>query len=273
MLRCLAINIASGQRLAILRATMEMSTLAVYLLAAFVGSYVQSVTGFAMGMIIIAVTVGGGLVEVPIITAVISIISLVNILLALRGRSHHLQVRMVVWLSVGLVPATGVGVLVLEVLDSHSRWLLELLLGLFIVVGSLSMMLRPIPRTRISAPWACVTAGLAGGLLGGMFAASGPVIGWFNYRQPLSVAEIRATLLACFALTTTLRSMVVGFSGGLTEEVWLLAGMALPLVLLGTWAGRRFAPPLAEDALKRCAFGLLLLMGCWTVFRAAVSVG
>ena len=133
---------------------------------------------------------------------------------------------------------------------------------------SLSMMLRPVPKQRLSPPWACVGAGLAGGLLGGMFAASGPVMGWFNYRQPLSVAEIRATLLACFALSTTLRSVIVGFGGGLTREVWMLALLALPLVVLGTWAGGRFAPPLSEATLKRCAFGLLLLMGCWTVARA-----
>lgn len=247
---------------------MEPVTLIVFLLAALVGSYVQSVTGFAMGMIIIAVTVGGGIVDVPVITAVVSLVSLVNIALALHGRTHHLRRSMMLWLCVGLVPATGIGVFALQLLDSQFRWVLEILLGLFIVTGSLSMMLRPVPKQRLSPPWACVGAGLAGGLLGGMFAASGPVMGWFNYRQPLSVAEIRATLLACFAISTTLRSLIVGFGGGLTREVWTLALLALPLVVLGTWAGGRFAPPLSETTLKRCAFGLLLLMGCWTVGRA-----
>lgn len=250
---------------------MDALTLGVFLLAALVGSYVQSVTGFAMGMIIIAVTVGGGLMDVPLITAAVSLISLANIILALQGCGHHLQRRLLLWLSVGLIPATGIGVLILEVLDARSQRTLELLLGLFIVAGSLSMMLRPVPRAKLSPPGACLAAGFAGGLLGGMFAASGPVMGWFNYRQPLSVAQIRATLLACFALTTTLRTVVVGFGGGLTTEVWLLVGTALPLVLLGTWCGRRFAPPLSEEALKRCAFGLLLLMGAWTALRGLLA--
>ena len=250
---------------------MDAVSLSVFLLAALLGSYVQSVAGFAMGMIIIAVTVGGGLVDVPVITAVVSLISLVNIALALRGHGHHLQRRVFIWLSLGLIPATALGVLLLELLDAHSRRTLELLLGLFIVAGSLSMMLRPVPRPSVSKPGACFAAGFAGGILGGMFSASGPVMGWFNYRQPLAVAQIRATLLACFALTTTLRSLVVGLAGGLTGEVWLLVASALPLVLLGTWAGRRFAPPLSEGALKRSAFGLLLLMGSWTIVRALLG--
>jgi uncharacterized membrane protein YfcA len=111
-------------------------------------------------------------------------------------------------------------------------------------------------------------AGFAGGILGGMFSASGPVIGWFTYRQPLPVATIRSTLLAVFALSTTLRVGSVAFAGGLTREVFTLAAVGLPLVLLGTWLGRSFAPPLADVALKRLAFGVLLMMGSWMVVRS-----
>ncbi|MFU8817236.1 MAG: TSUP family transporter [Pseudomonadales bacterium] len=249
---------------------MDPATLALFLLATVIGSYVQSVTGFAMGMIIIAVTVGGGVVSVPIITAVVSLLSLVNIVLALRGHGHHLQRRLFVWTAIGMMPAVVVGVWLLTRLDARAQWLVELLLGIFIVVGSLSMLVRPRPLARLSPPWACLTAGFSGGVLGGMFSASGPVLGWFNYRQPLMVAEIRTTLLAGFALTTSLRTVVVGSGGGLTGEVWVMFLTGLPLVLLGTWAGRSFPPPVSEFALKRVAFTLLLIMGAWSIVRAAL---
>lgn len=267
-------------RAAILRApgsnlsmsTTEPTTLLLFLAATLIGSYVQSVAGFAMGMIIIAVTVGGGLLPVPVITAVVSLLSLVNIVLALRGHGHHLQRRLFRWMAAGMLPAIVAGVWLLEHLDARAQWVLELLLGVFIVAGSLSMMARPHPRPTLSPSWACFAAGFSGGLLGGMFSASGPVMGWFNYRQPLTVAEIRTTLLASFALTTTFRTVVVGAAGGLTVEVWLMFGVGLPLVLLGTWAGRRFPPPVSEMTLKRLAFALLILMGCWSIARA-LSVG
>lgn len=247
---------------------MDTSTLILFLLATAVGSYVQSVAGFAMGMIIIAVVVGGGLLDVPVITAVVSLLSLVNIVLALRGHGHHLAWPVFAWMALGLLPAVAVGVWLLEHLDAQAQWLLELLLGAFIVVGSLSMMIRPRLRPQISPPWACFVAGFSGGLLGGLFSASGPVMGWFNYRQPLTVAQIRTTLLASFALTTTFRTLVVGYAGGLTREVWLLCLIGLPVVLAGTWLGRGFPPAVSEITLKRLAFGLLVVMGCWSMARA-----
>lgn len=252
---------------------MDLATLILFLLATAIGSYVQAVAGFAMGMIIIAVTVGGGVVSVPVITAVVSLLSLVNIVLALRGHGHHLQRRLFAWTAVGMVPAVALGVWLLTRLDARAQWMVELLLGIFIVVGSLSMLLRPRPLARLSPPWACLTAGFSGGVLGGMFSASGPVLGWFNYRQPLMVAEIRATLLAGFALSTSLRTVVVGSSGGLTTEVWIMFLTGLPLVLLGTWAGRSFPPPVSDLVLNRMAFGLLLIMGGWSIVRASLAAG
>ncbi|MEZ5560678.1 MAG: sulfite exporter TauE/SafE family protein [Pseudomonadales bacterium] len=252
----------------ILRAAMDCFTLTVFFVAAALGAYVQSVTGFALGMILIAVMVGGGLVTVPVITAVVSLLSLVNVLMALHGHLQHLNRRLLRHLTVGLVPALALGVWLLARLDAEARWMLEGLLGLFIVGGSLSMLIRPQPLTRVSSTASCLVAGAAGGVLGGMFSASGPVIGWFVYRQPLMVVEIRATLLAVFAFTTSLRTLVVGYQGGLTEEVWVMAALGLPVVVCGTLAGRRFAPPFSELTLKRFAFGLLLAMGFWTLVRA-----
>lgn len=250
---------------------METATLIPYLLAVAAGSYVQAVAGFAMGMIILAVMVGGGLVDVPTITAVVSLLALVNILLALRGHGHHLARPVFGWTVAGLVPAVAVGVWLLEHLDARAQWVVELLLGAFIVLGSLAMTVRPRPRERLSPPWACFAAGFSGGLLGGLFAASGPVMGWFNYRQPLSIAEIRTTLLATFALSTTFRTISVGYAGGLTAPVWRLFLIGLPLVLLGTWAGRRLPPPVSDAALKRMAFALLMAMGSWSVVRALAA--
>lgn len=250
---------------------MDGATLMLFLLVTALGSYVQAVTGFAMGMIIIAVLVGGGLLAVPLITAVVSLLALVNVAMALRGHGHHLHRGLFGWVAAGMLPAITIGVWLLGRLDTRATWLLELLLGLFIVAGSLSMLLRPRLRQTVSAPWARLIAGFSGGLVGGMFAASGPVMGWFTYRQPLRVAEIRTTLLASFALTTSFRTVAVGISGGLTREVWTLFLVGVPVVLAGTWAGARFPPAVSEPALKKLAFVLLLLMGGWSIARALAA--
>ncbi len=243
-----------------------------FLVTVFFGSYIQGVAGFAMGMLIIAVMSGFKLIDLYMITAVVSLLSLVNILMSLQGHYHRVQAPFMGWLMLGQVPAIVAGVILLTHLNTAESNVLHILLGLFIFFGSLSMTLRPQPRDRVSSPSACFVAGTAGGLVGGLFSASGPVLGWFSYRQPLAVAEIRATLLGCFVITTAMRTLVVGVQGGLTLEVWQLTGFGLPLVFLGTWLARRYPPALSEKRMKQGAFSILVVMGGWILYSGLLSL-
>jgi uncharacterized membrane protein YfcA len=92
---------------------MDVWMFAVFLAAALLGSYVQSVTGFAMAMILIAVASGTQTAAIPVAAAVVSLLSLANAVLALRGQIHHVEVRLFVWLAVGQLPAIWVGVALL----------------------------------------------------------------------------------------------------------------------------------------------------------------
>lgn len=96
-------------------------------------------------------------------------------------------------------------------------------------------------------------------------------MGWFNYRQPLEVAEIRAILFGCFAVSTATRTLVVGVDGGLTQDVWLLTLLGFPVVVFGTWAVRELAPPVSSEVMKRLAFGMLVSMGVWILVNALLN--
>ena len=156
-------------------------------------------------------------------------------------------------------------------LDGSTRWVLEMCLGVFITLGGLSMFLRPHPWPVVSKPFFTWLVGSTGGLVGGMFSASGPVLGWFAYNQPLPLATIRATLLASFVLTTSTRTVLVGATGGLTETVLIYSAGAIPAVVLGSWLGRKFAPPVDEAVIKKGAYMLLLTMGIWILATAQVG--
>jgi uncharacterized protein len=246
--------------------------LALFLAIVLIGSYVQAVAGFAMGLLIIAVAASTTLFDLEVTAAAVSLLSLVNILLSLRGHYHLVQGRTLRLLAVGQLPAIALGIWLLGVLNSNLTAWLQVLLALFLIAGSGAMMLRPVPLAVQSGTASTLTAGFAGGLLGGLFAASGPVMGWFCYRQPLPVTEIRATLLGCFAITTLARTLMVAGTGGLTMDVVVMAGAGLPLVLVGTWLGRRFPPSFGEAMMRRIAFGALLAMGIWIGFAAMVGL-
>ncbi|MAG34552.1 MAG: hypothetical protein CL908_27090 [Deltaproteobacteria bacterium] len=247
---------------------MDSALLAIYLTTVLFASYWQSVTGFAMGMMLVAALSSLQLFSIPTVTAVVSLLSLANVCIALRGRTHHVRRRLVGQIAIGLVPTVFVGVWLLSLLDGQATWILELLLGAFITLGSLSMVLRPDSLAEPSATLPSVTAGVAAGAVGGMFSASGPVLGWFMYLQPMPHSQIRASLLACFALTTSTRSFVVGLAGGLTTDVLAAALIGFPVVALGTWLGREYSPPLPDPILKRIAFAGLVAIGLWISIRA-----
>ncbi len=262
--RLLAINPTGSHT-----AAMEWLSWAGILLAVFIGSYIQAVAGFAMGMIIVAVVGGFGLLDVPSLAAVVSLLTILNVVLSLRGHLHHIHMPLFKWLALGQVPAVFLGLILMTWMDGHTRWVLELALGVFITAGGLSMLLKPHPWPQVSAPFTSWFAGVSAGLVGGMFSASGPVLGWFGYSQPLPLAAIRATLLACFVLTTSTRTVLVGVTGGLTPTVLTYALAALPVVVLGTVLGRMFVPPVSEQTIKKFAYGLLLIMGVWILLRSA----
>ncbi|MCP5181899.1 MAG: sulfite exporter TauE/SafE family protein [Pseudomonadales bacterium] len=247
---------------------MNTAGIVLFLVSALAGSYLQAVTGFAMGLLMVAVMGASGWLPLPLVAAAVSFLALVNIALSLRGRFHFRDRQLLRWLLIGQVCAVGPGVWLLHELDANAQRALALLLGSFITAGALSMLARPHRRAALSGRAGALVAGASGGMLAGLFAASGPVLGWFMYRQPLPLDGIRATLLTFFAVSSTLRIAAVGISGGLTVEVgWLVVG-ALPLVLLGSWLGRRFPPAASEAGIQRLAFSVLLLAGAWILVGA-----
>lgn len=249
-----------------------MTELVLFALIAAIGAWFQAVSGFGLGLIVMALANLVSVESIPVVAAVVSLLALVNVATSLAGHMRHVDWRLWRWVTLGQVCGIPLGVALLAVLDSGQTRLLELLLGVFVLAGSASMWWRPDPGARRDGWLAMSVAGLGGGVVGGLFAASAPVIGWFGYRQPLEVAAIRATLLACFAVTTVTRTSIVGLSGGLTGEVWRLAALALPVVVMLSWIGSRFPPPLTQTQLRRLAFSALTLMGSWIVARAVLGL-
>lgn len=260
-----------GLGLIALAYTTLLMTFVAFLVVAFLGAFVQTVTGFALGMILIALAAGMQLVSIPVLTATVSLLSLANVLMALRGQTQHIHFGFLRFVSFGQVPAIGLGLWLMLYLNEGQTALLQLLLGLFVLAGSLSMMGKNPIKEDESRPVARVIAGVGGGLCGGMFSASGPVMGWFFYRQPLPIEVIRPTLLACFGVTTSVRTLMLGVQGEINTDIVQLTGASLPMVVLGTWLGRRYAPRIEPEALRRYAFGLLTLMGLVISLRAGTA--
>ncbi|WP_207062157.1 sulfite exporter TauE/SafE family protein [Motiliproteus sp. SC1-56] len=245
---------------------MPPEELLIFLCFTLAASYIQAVAGFAFGLILMGAASVLGLAPIGFAAIVVSFTSLVNILVALRGRRRQILGDVAVALLVGLVPGLALGVWLLAYLSNHATDALRLLLGLTILGGGLVLMLRPSPYRQRSRGWTFALTGFMGGVSGGLFSVAGPPIVFHLYRQPEVMLRLSSTLLMVFGVATLGRILLVGLQGQITEAVLTTSALAIPVVVAGTLAGRHFPPPLSETELRRLCFLLLTFTGGALVF-------
>jgi len=226
-----------------------------------VGAMVQTMTGFAMGLIVLGGVTVFHLVPIEVTAAVISFISLVNSLVALRYTYKYIDYTYLRNICLGMIPLLIGGVVLLEFLRHESYVLLRTLLGMVIISAGILLMLKPAPWPRRSGALATAATGCAGGLVAGLYSTAGPPLAYFMYRQPVDIIVTRATLLSMFVLTTTGRTIVAGVAGHLTPQVLLITAIAVPLVIIVTMVTSRFTRYIPDVTIRRLVFGLLIGIG------------
>ncbi|HEY9199206.1 MAG TPA: sulfite exporter TauE/SafE family protein [Gammaproteobacteria bacterium] len=245
-----------------------MPELSAFIAIAALGSFVQALSGFALGLIVLGCVTLLDLAPISFTAAVISMISLVNGGWVLARHPRAIQWRSAAWTLAGLVPAVGLGLALLARLDNDMPGLLRQLLGLVILTAGMVMMLRPHPRSQPSGKLSTLIFGVAGGVLGGLFSTAGPPVVFHFYRQPWTLSAIRSTLLTVFVLSTLVR---ISWQSARGEMHWPMIEMALyctPPVLLAAQWGARLAPRIAPLHMRRLAFALLAVSGAGLLLPA-----
>ena len=249
---------------------MSVEALAAVLAFIALGTYFQTVTGFGFGMIAIGASSGLGLTSVAVVAAAVSLLTLVNGAVALKGRFHHVDRPAALAVLLGVVPATIAGVMLLNYLSESAALLLKFLLGGVVAFSGALFAMRPTQLELRSHNAGFFTSGVLAGLFGGAFGMPGPPVILHFYRQPMEPVVVRSMLILIIAAASAMRTVYVGFQGGLTYDVWLITGLAAMLVALATAAGRRFPPPLPPVVMRRIAFSVLIFIGV-SLMAAAIS--
>ncbi|OGA47503.1 MAG: hypothetical protein A3G25_03775 [Betaproteobacteria bacterium RIFCSPLOWO2_12_FULL_63_13] len=240
---------------------MDLPAYAVFLLIVAFGTWVQTTTGFALGLIVVGTTALFDLMPIPKVAMVMSLLGLANALAALRGRTREVRWDVSLLCSAGLIPGLVFGVWLLGELHDDAPRLLKLLLGAFLFLAGGTMMFRPRTHQSASAGWTYTAVGGFAGVLGGLFSAPGPAIVMHLYMQPITVRAIQATLYSIFAVTSFARTCTVGWRGELTAEIGALALISMPVVLACTVLTQRYPLQLNDAQLRRAVFALLAIVG------------
>lgn len=229
---------------------MTASALAIFLALAAFAAYVQTITGFAFGLILMTGVALGRVMPLPDAAAVVSALTLVNAIQMMAKGWRHIawrEWRLCVFAS---LPMIFFGVEALHWLAAERMDWLRLLLAAVILVACAAVLRPPHAGASPPRPWTYGAAGVASGLMSGLFSAGGPPLVFRFYTSPLPLATIRETLVSIYAVNAVARLGVVFASGGQPPASAWLGLLAVPVVMTTTAAARRWPPPIAPATLR-----------------------
>lgn len=227
---------------------------AVWMAAAFfMAAFVRGYSGFGFSALLIS---AGALVMNPLHLVTVAIFGeLVMSLQQWRGVRRQIDWRRALTLFGGALVGVPLGVWLLTSVPENAARAAIALYVLAICAMLLSGWVLPL---RMGGP-ATAATGVFSGVANGAGVGGLPVVALFA-AQGLAPAVFRATLLAYFTLLDLWTLPVLALRGLITAEAPVAIAGALPLFVLGNWAGsRRFLR--ADAAEFRCfAVGVLMVL-------------
>ncbi|MFT7682068.1 MAG: putative membrane protein YfcA [Moritella dasanensis] len=247
---------------------MLVETLLPFMAIIAVATYVQSVAGFALGMIVMGTVTTFNLVPIAFTSVVISFVTLINSIFILKGCFQQLNRRLVLLTVAGMLPGLIIGLTLLEYLSSEYNQILQNILGIAIISAGISMILKSPHEDRKQSHEAMfLGAGTASGILTGLFSMGGPPLVYIFYRQPFTLNLIRLYLLSIFFVSSISRLTLVGILGELTSDMLLFSAVCIPIVLGVSWLAKHYPPPISLDTMRKIAFCMLMVIGSSLLFR------
>jgi uncharacterized membrane protein YfcA len=226
-----------------------------------IATYIQTVAGFALGIILMGAVTVFELLPIAFTSVIISIVTLVNSLLVVKSSYRSLNLNLLLNTCLGILPGLVMGLVILDYMSESLSYILQLLLGISIVIAGISISLKPQPIATSSNNWVFRLAGAASGLLTGLFSMGGPPLVYLFYRQPFDILTIRLSLLSIFLVSSISRITMVGIQGALTFEMLYFSMFCMPIVFIFSWLGKHYPPPLSLLNIRRFSFLLLIFIG------------
>jgi len=241
---------------------MSLETLIPFLAIIAIATYVQSVAGFALGMIVMGAVTTLNLMPIAFTSVIISAVTLINSFFVIKTELKVLNPRIVGMTALGLVPGLLIGLYLLQFLSASFNQILQNILGVVIILAGISMVLKAKAKTqKESHSLAFLACGTASGLFTGLFSIGGPPLVFIFYRQPLPLTTIRSYLLSIFLISSIGRIGMVAVQGDLTAQMGLYVLACMPIVILVSALAKRYPPPITMDTMRKVAFCLLVIIG------------
>jgi uncharacterized membrane protein YfcA len=236
---------------------------AIFLTATFVAALITGVAGFAFGLVAAAVWL---YVLTPLQTATLIIwFGLIVQGYAVWKLRHAISWQRIAPLVVGAAIGVPFGVFMLSTASPHA---LRIGVGIVLVLYSAYGLLRPTMKPITAGGSAADgVVGVLNGALGGATGFAGIVATIWCQLRGWPKDQQRAVFQPVGVATFAMSAAWLGGQGSLTRDVLWLFALALPALLLGTWAGMKLYGKLDENQFRKVVLVLLLASGAALLVR------
>jgi uncharacterized protein len=246
---------------------MDGTTVALFLIATFLGGFTTGLTGFASGLVASGVWLQ---IITPLQTAVlIAAYGMVNQAYGIWKVRNALAWRLVLPFIIGGLFGVPLGALLLPYINPAQ---MRIGVGLVLILYSTYNLARPTFAPFETDTPIDVGIGVLNGLLGGLTGLGGVIITiWCQLRGGPKDAQ-RAVFQPVIFTTMTTTTITFAASGHLLKaDVVKLFSLGLPALLVGLWVGNTLYGKLDDAAFRKAILILLLVSGVVLVVPAAIG--
>ena len=230
-----------------------------------VASYIQSVTGFGFG--IFAMIFLPSLLlytESNALSTILSAFTSVYLTFLMR---KHISWKNIVFPIVGYIVSSVISVVFIKTQTNET---LKLLLGIALFVLSIYFFFFS-NKIKIKPSWyAGLLAGLVSGVMGGMFAMSGPPVVIYFMQSEESSDRYLGTLSAYFIVSGAISIVTKAAAGFVTTSVLIGVAVGAVGMAIGAVLGKLSRERIKPDNIKRAVYAVMAVSGIVNIVTSII---
>ena len=230
-----------------------------FLLAAFVRGY----SGFGFSALVVAFS---GLVTNPVQLVPVAVLCEISMtLIQARGIGPLIDWGRVWRMLIGAAVAMPLSVTVLASIGADSA---RLAISGFIMVMCILLLTGWTLKKPIGTPGQ-IGVGVVSGMANGA-AVGGLPVAAFMAAQPVAAPVFRATMIAYLTAIDMIGLPLMWANGLVGRDTVMVFALAIPLLVLGLWLGRRHFLSASPQGFRRMAIGLLIVLSLMGLLKSLI---
>ncbi len=225
------------------------------------GIFVQAAAGFGAGLLVVPALLWFGY-SIPAAQCSLLVATIPQNIWGVWTLRESIPFRKVMGLGLVRIMFLPIGIWGVWSLESLSTDTVRQVVGFFVMLATVSIMVvRPVPRKRISPIWAALAFPLSG-FLQGLVGMGGPPMVFWIQAHDWDGRQMRGFLFAMFlfSIVPAIGLLYLVFGDRIVRPGLITAAL-VPALLLVTHFGMRVGVWLGRDRLRTVTLWLLFLMG------------